>query len=336
MTSSLRTMDPLFEDILDEVEELSARVPGATLARVLEERAHALERDTPGRAAWLAHAGERWELLGDLAQARRCYEEAVADGGGAYLDPRASLANVLFDLGEDARAEEIVDELWRETRAGGGDELLLERVGEVLELHGRLEGALRWFNTALTRVDPDDPEGVDIGCLNGHYRVRRALGLPLDRFDVLCEERRREYAEDFADERRELADAATLETAPIAVVHWPEEQLGLLLRRWPELAEAFGADHAEHRARVERRLRELAEDHGALAVGTGSVEDYLAFTQAHREDPTQPTARGIYGAHLAFHGRTTPWPPARNDRCWCGSGLKYKKCCGAPGFVSHP
>ena len=25
-----------------------------------------------------------------------------------------------------------------------------------------------------------------------------------------------------------------------------------------------------------------------------------------------------------------PWPPGRNEPCWCGSGRKYKKCCGAP------
>ncbi|GAA0972953.1 hypothetical protein GCM10009555_026980 [Acrocarpospora macrocephala] len=24
------------------------------------------------------------------------------------------------------------------------------------------------------------------------------------------------------------------------------------------------------------------------------------------------------------------WPPGRNDPCWCGSGRKYKKCCGSP------
>ena len=23
-------------------------------------------------------------------------------------------------------------------------------------------------------------------------------------------------------------------------------------------------------------------------------------------------------------------PPGRNERCWCGSGMKYKKCCGDP------
>jgi uncharacterized protein YchJ len=22
------------------------------------------------------------------------------------------------------------------------------------------------------------------------------------------------------------------------------------------------------------------------------------------------------------------WPPERNTPCWCGSGTKYKKCCG--------
>jgi hypothetical protein len=29
-----------------------------------------------------------------------------------------------------------------------------------------------------------------------------------------------------------------------------------------------------------------------------------------------------------------PWPPERNAACWCGSGRKYKKCCGAPGFLA--
>ncbi|MEU3308968.1 SEC-C metal-binding domain-containing protein, partial [Nocardiopsis sp. NPDC006832] len=24
------------------------------------------------------------------------------------------------------------------------------------------------------------------------------------------------------------------------------------------------------------------------------------------------------------------WPPERNRPCWCGSGRKYKKCCGSP------
>ena len=26
------------------------------------------------------------------------------------------------------------------------------------------------------------------------------------------------------------------------------------------------------------------------------------------------------------------WPPERNAPCWCGSGAKYKKCCGTPNL----
>jgi len=33
-----------------------------------------------------------------------------------------------------------------------------------------------------------------------------------------------------------------------------------------------------------------------------------------------------YEAFAAELGR----PPSRNQPCWCGSGTKYKKCCGAP------
>ena len=43
--------------ILDEVEELATRMPSEDLARLLEERADAMEPGSPGRAAWLCHAG---------------------------------------------------------------------------------------------------------------------------------------------------------------------------------------------------------------------------------------------------------------------------------------
>jgi len=39
-------------------------------------------------------------------------------------------------------------------------------------------------------------------------------------------------------------------------------------------------------------------------------------------------ARSSPAADVARTGRALDWPPARNERCWCGSGQKYKKCCG--------
>jgi uncharacterized protein YchJ len=32
-------------------------------------------------------------------------------------------------------------------------------------------------------------------------------------------------------------------------------------------------------------------------------------------------------------GGAISWPPPRNAPCWCGSGTKYKKCCGGPNLV---
>ncbi|MGH8987317.1 MAG: SEC-C metal-binding domain-containing protein [Acidimicrobiales bacterium] len=39
-------------------------------------------------------------------------------------------------------------------------------------------------------------------------------------------------------------------------------------------------------------------------------------------------ARSSYAAEIARRGEATPWPPGRNGPCWCGSGRKYKTCCG--------
>ncbi|TQC47004.1 hypothetical protein EEB14_22715 [Rhodococcus sp. WS4] len=33
------------------------------------------------------------------------------------------------------------------------------------------------------------------------------------------------------------------------------------------------------------------------------------------------------GRCTAAHCLETAWPPGRNEACWCGSTLKYKKCC---------
>jgi tetratricopeptide (TPR) repeat protein len=52
-------------------------------------------------------------------------------------------------------------------------------------------------------------------------------------------------------------------------------------------------------------------------------------------DLPDSTARTDYAAHLAAKADPglTPWPPGRNQPCWCGSGVKYKKCCAAPSVV---
>jgi len=331
--------DDLLDEILDEVQSLAEQLSGESLPLLFEERARGIAPGAPGRAAWLTHAGERWEMEGDLVRAKACYEEAARDGGETYLDPRAEMLNVLLELGETDRVNELLADLRRDLKAGWEGRYVHEMVGESLELHGRLDEAMRWFSAGLTHSQRDDPETVDLGCLNGRWRVRRALGLPHDRYDELCEERRREYAATAEDETGLLEDEKRLlevptgtASAPLTVLYWPKEEFDLVLDRWPTAAEHCGSDHAAHRAKVEQRLRDLVGHDGQVAVGLGSLEDYLHFAQSRGEESLDASARGMYGAHLAYTGRFVTWPPSRNDRCWCGSGLKYKRCCGALRF----
>ena len=64
---------------------------------------------------------------------------------------------------------------------------------------------------------------------------------------------------------------------------------------------------------------------GGAAV-EGFERDYAAWCAEHDEDPED--ARAAYAADRMAAGDVIPWPPARNEPCWCGSQHKYKKCCG--------
>ncbi|MFL6133172.1 MAG: SEC-C metal-binding domain-containing protein [Nocardioidaceae bacterium] len=328
--------EALLGGILDEVEDLGSVMPDAELASFLEARADEMTPGEPGRAAWLSHAGEHWERPGDLARATACFEQALQDGGPAWVDARASLVSVLLERGESARVDQLLSELRRDLPGGRVNGPVHEFVGESLEFNGRLDEALRWFSAGLTYAQREDPEAVDIGCLNGRYRVRRQLGLPADRYDELCEERRRDAMAEFdpKSSRGYSSGDSARRLASSVVLHWPAPELSRLMDRWPTLRDDYGDDHDEHRSHVERHVREVAARSAGVAIVDGSVEEYVEYAQRRAQDPLESATRASYAAHLGSIGRTTPWPPGRNDRCWCGSGVKYKRCCGALRFSS--
>lgn len=317
----------MFEEILDEVEELGSSLSHAELARVLENRAHALAPGTSGRAAWLTSAGESWELGGDLSRARACFEAAVDDGGGSYIDPRAELVAVLLEIGDAQRADELLAELRRDSEAGRAGDFVPATVGEALELHGRLEEALAWFDVGLADTPGEQTGDLDVVCLNGRFRVRRALGLPHDGHDRLTEERRREYAADFERDGLLIATAEYRGETVMTVLFWPPTELTRLLDRWPSLAENYSSDPVEHRRNVERHLRDLAADRPDLAVSSGSFDEFLAFAGSRLDHASDASTRAAYAAHVANLGRAVPWPPEDAAPCWCGSGLAYQECC---------
>lgn len=104
------------------------------------------------------------------------------------------------------------------------------------------------------------------------------------------------------------------------------------LGEWVTLLERAGS-HDEYRLLVEQELRIVAAVRtGTLRVrGLAPVEmdDLRRWLDERRTTLSDIDAFEDYVDNLADSNRVVPWPPGRNDRCWCGSGSKYKKCCGA-------
>jgi hypothetical protein len=125
--------EALLDRILDEAEDLGLDMRAAERARFFETRATSMAPGEPGRAAWLSHAGEGWEMAGDVARAVACYEEALQDGGPTWVDARASLVGVLLERGDSARVDELLRELRRDLASGRAYGPVHEFVGESLE-----------------------------------------------------------------------------------------------------------------------------------------------------------------------------------------------------------
>jgi hypothetical protein len=139
----------LVAEISDRVDELAIAHDPKALAPLLEQRARDLAPDAPGRAAWLSHAGEYWEIAEEPERALSCYDEALAHGGPTWIDVRASLVGVLLGLGDEPRADALLDELRQDLAKGPLHGPVQEYVGEKLEAHDRPEDAQQWFSAGV-------------------------------------------------------------------------------------------------------------------------------------------------------------------------------------------
>lgn len=164
-------------DEIGSIEDLTER---------LGELGALLERFAPGeegRAEVLTYLADEQMHLGQTDEARARYQEAIDDGGRTVLTPYAGLLDVALATGDIARADQLLELLIAKSRA---DELVVgdyEWIGESLEEAGRLREALRWFTIQLRDIQPGHVDMMPILCLDGRWRVRRALERPLDAYD---------------------------------------------------------------------------------------------------------------------------------------------------------
>ncbi len=91
--------------------------------------------------------------------------------------------------------------------------------------------------------------------------------------------------------------------------------------------------HVDYRRELQTSLVDQAATLGAsISVMPLDIPGLLAFAEREGIDPASRRTRLAYNKTLRGSGREIPWPPPRKGPCWCGSGRKYKKCCGAPEF----
>lgn len=177
-------------DELDEIRDRLDLSTSPTKAEDFEAAAGMLADGEYGRAALLAMAAEHWQLRGDLDRARQSVVAAgLGQPGEMFIHPLAVRLSIEVAAGDATAQEAALVGLLEQWRAAELTITTCSFVGDTLERDGQLKRAHRWFTLPLTNVDPDGETEFDEElCMFGRARVRRALGLPVDRFDAVAAE----------------------------------------------------------------------------------------------------------------------------------------------------
>jgi tetratricopeptide (TPR) repeat protein len=195
----------------------------------------------------------------------------------------------------------------------GDDPQLLIMLGSARADAGREEDALTAFDEALGAAKEIGDRGVIEHARAERKYSREQLGLPPDDDDraapVPIWERR-------------------FERTVYALSWFPREERDRALELWPDLSDDL-ADPDAYCGMIERRLRETRVALGRTPeVAPLYVDRLVEFASSEGLEPGDAEARAGLAAELRRRGETILWPPSRNDPCWCGSGRKYKRCCG--------
>lgn len=265
---------------------------------------------------------------GDLDAALRTGSEALAAAAPADLGARErfTLAQIFVAAGDADRAVDLAAEALtgKVTYVNFGS-----RIALILQLAeaGRFDHALRLCDAPVRRATAG-ALGSRIGQL-----------LELTRQQVLAIQAEAEAAgPDFRfitttpapDAAR--AAAATPPAWPAVVDGhlgwWPEREYPRIVRQVPELGTILGDTWRQHTSRTESALRASSRrgEHGLKLVAQ-YFDDFVDYLIRRRADPGDATVLTDI-ASKSSHGRA--WPPTGRDSCWCGSGRRYRDCCGRP------
>ena len=249
---------------------------------------------------------------GDFALAVRAQRRALDLASEMPVLGREMLGWYLMKDGRRLAGEAEFEAL--RTELGDEPELLVT-LGNARSDVGDERAALDAFDLALVAAKERGDRGAIDRARVERRDCREELGLPSDADDLRVRSRPR-----FAPSSSQVK---------IAVGWFPREELAAALGRWPELDDDL-ADADRYCRRLDARLRELLGLSGRRPmIAPLRVGELIEYADREGLDPSDASTRVGFAVELDQRGETLAWPPARNERCWCGSGRKYKRCCTA-------
>ena len=279
----------------------------------------------------LLEAADAWRRAGHRERAIELLSSLAADGGSSGCFARIQLAEISLDAGdtEVARAQ-----LAAAAKDPALDDGHCELAAELLAEHGDLVQASRWYDRAAARLSDDQLDAlrrrddqISIGTvimLRGRQHVRQQLGRVPDMLDHLVPEPAPKDDAFNSDAILDLIDTG-ITPRKIRMLTFQRDQRPLAQRRWPD---HYTQPDNEYYPAAEHQWR-LVRDGGvpSIAVVPGNVDELTAFAERAGGSPTDAEIKERYCQSIP-DSDTIAWPPERNAPCWCGSGRKYKKCCG--------
>ncbi|MFI6576381.1 SEC-C domain-containing protein [Nocardiopsis sp. NPDC050513] len=270
----------------------------------------------------------RDEQVRRLLEALREHPPTPEDGQYASIE----LVHRLRESGDEreaAEADRITTDLLRPGHLEEGPAGLF---AEDLHSWGRLAEALRCLNIAArgylarTVEDLEELDAFTLQPLIARANARLESGFPLDDHDRVALEAAREMLEEKPEWEEDEPDGG-VEVLYSRDVLDEARARGLLTGESAE----HGID-AYYRA-AEGVMREGTREHPGTPrrVVLHGVDEITAFAERRGLDPADRETRLAWARTdvTPDDPRLIPWPPERNRPCWCGSGRKYKKCCGS-------
>ncbi|WP_199234975.1 SEC-C metal-binding domain-containing protein [Kribbella sp. VKM Ac-2568] len=273
------------------------------------------------RGAVLLDAAQDHLRNGDLDQAVEIWKELVLKGGVYADSARLDYAEHLFDEYEYDDAYTQLHAVLAPWRIFSKSWL---RAVEMVEQH-EPEVALHLCMSAIDCITPENVRNPARASRLLHLaatcrRLRWEAGIRLTDTDLLAK------IGHFETRQKQLRLLTVIDEPEVVdgqLHFWDRELLESLDR--PSGTAIRLERPAAYYLKIERLLR--AHDGGRVVVTRLEGADWtrlvqLAYNAKHSDDLQTIVTRNNPGTAVE-------WPPGRNQPCWCGSGTKYKKCCGA-------